>query len=356
MQKERGSSRSLSLHQEIEREAQEIEKEMKRHPELDDIQVTEEMDAALLKKIQDYEEEMEEEREAVKKVEENLRKNHYLSAAGKVGARSGKDADAGKTAGHFRVPGDSVEFAAELMPEIPKGFAARSRGTDSVGIENGGEAAGAEDLPAAAADSAGGQILYKKKRKGRYVFVSLAAVLVIVMGFSVTSVGSKSHWKVLWEKLFGNETVQYIDSEDTDSYETDDSKELMAYSEIKEKLNIRPVKMEYKPDDMKLEDYDIQEEILRAHLLYKYKDNVVRYFLYVNDDDSSWGEKEEDNKIDEYTISVNGVDINVEEFDVSDSSMNRKVANFEYKGVHYQLKGVIEKAELKKILENLYFF
>lgn len=121
MQKERGSSRSLSLHQEIEREAREIEKEMERHPELDEIQVTEEMDAALLEKIRAYEEELEEEREAVKKVEENLRNGHYSTAA-ESRTHTGDPTAAGHAVRHFRVPGDSVEFSAELMPEIPRGF------------------------------------------------------------------------------------------------------------------------------------------------------------------------------------------------------------------------------------------
>ncbi len=443
MQKERGSSRSLSLPEEIEREAREIEKEMMRHPELDDIQVTEEMDAALLKKIQAYEEELEEEREAVKKVEENLRRNHYLSAS---------DADAGSRAGtgnavrHFRVPGDSVEFSAELMPEIPRGFglgggdagkARNSAGSRDVvsgyvgqtqesragytmhmeegvsgyagSMEEAGsgysghmevvsaygenekeiaseygeniedampgygermEAAGAKSVSKDAGvrrfgpeliyvgqeeEPGEGKVLYRRKKRKYWLF-SLAAVIVIVMGFGVTSVGSKSHWKVFWDKVLGNETIQYIDSEDMDSQETNDGNELEAYREIEDKFHIRPVRIRNRPDDMKLDDYQIQEEILRAELLYKYKDEVIRFYLYMNELDSSLGQNEEDYKIDEYIVSTNGVEIKVEEFKKPENSINRQEANFEYQGVHYQLKGVMEKGEFKEILENLYFF
>ena len=55
MQTQKKSSITLSLHQEIEREVQEIEKEMARHTELDGLQVTEAMDRALLNKIEAYE-------------------------------------------------------------------------------------------------------------------------------------------------------------------------------------------------------------------------------------------------------------------------------------------------------------
>lgn len=382
MQKERGSSRSLSLHQEIEREAREIEKEIERHPELDDIQVTDEMDAALLERIRDYEEELEEEREAVKKVEENLRNGHYSTAAESRSHTSDPTAS-GHTARHFRVPGDSVEFSAELMPEISRGFGLCGRaawnardngsiGETAAGYGNRVNTAAPENMEIAgavvtesetsgkategAAESTGeGKVLYRRKKR-KYFVISLAAVLVIVMGVGVTSVGSKSHWKVFWDKVLGNETMQYVDSEDMDSYESDDGEELAAYREINDKLNIQPVRLRYRPKGMKLKDYEIQEEILTAQLLYKYGDEIIRYAIYMNDTDSSMGRNEEDKKIDEYTISINEVEIKVKEFEKTENSMNRQEANFDYQGVHYHLKGVMEREKFKKILENLYFF
>lgn len=379
MQKERGSSRSLSLHQEIEREAREIEKEMERHPELDEIQVTEEMDAALLEKIRAYEEELEEEREAVKKVEENLRNGHYSTAA-ESRTHTGDSTAAGHAVRHFRVPGDSVEFSAELMPEIPRGFglggsAAWDNGRTEetaagygenvnqaasenmvIAAEAAAEPAGSGYAAEGAAESTGeGKVLYRRKKR-KYFVVSLVAVLVIVTGVGVTTVGSKSHWKVLIERITGGESMKVINTEDMKSYETEDVNEIDVYREIEEKFHIHPVRMKYTPDGMKLDDYEIQEEMLRVQLLYKYRGEIFRYFLYMNDEDSSFGQNEEDKKIDEYVVSINGVEIKVEEFEVSDSLENRQMANFEYKGMHYQLKGVIEKTEFQKILENLYFF
>lgn len=381
MQKERGSSRSLSLHQEIEREAREIEKEIERHPELDDIQVTDEMDAALLERIRDYEEELEEEREAVKKVEENLRNGHYSTAAESRSHTSDPTAS-GHTARHFRVPGDSVEFSAELMPEISRGFGLCGRaawnardngsiGETAAGYGNRVNTAAPENMEIAgavvtesetsgkategAAESTGeGKVLYRRKKR-KYFVISLAAVLVIVMGVGVTSVGSKSHWKVFFERLTGGEPMKVINTEDMDKKDTEDVDELVAYSEIREKLNINPVKIEYKPYEMELEHYEIQEKILTAQLFYKYKDEIIRYTIYMNDTDSSMVRIEEDKKIDEYIVFAKGVEIKVEEFEKSESSMNRQEANFEYEGIHYHLKGVMEREEFKKILENLFF-
>lgn len=182
------------------------------------------------------------------------------------------------------------------------------------------------------------------------------AVLLIVLGVGVNSVGSKSYLKTLWDTLLGDEPIKYVDVEDMEIQETEDGDELAAYKEIKEKLNIKPVRIIYKPDDMKLVEFEISEEILTAQLLYKYQDETIRYIIYINDVDSSWGQKEEDNKVNEYSVLVNEIEIEVEEYQVHNVSNNRQTANFEYQGVHYQLIGVMEKLEFEKILKSLYFF
>ena len=152
----------------------------------------------------------------------------------------------------------------------------------------------------------------------------------------------------IYHELASLTNVEELAAEDVD--------EIAVYKEIKEKLSIQPVRIFYKPDDMELVDYDIFEEILTAQLLYKYQDEIIRYLLYINDVDSSWGQKEEDNKINTYTVTVNGIEIEAEEFQVKNSSENRQMATFEYKGAHYQIIGVMEKNEFEKILKNLYFY
>lgn len=353
MQKQNESSITLSLHQEIEREVREIEKEMERHPELDELKVTEEMDRALLEEIQAYEAEMEERRRFAEKADEDVRSLEERSEGsgnpGNADRHSGEDVSG--RSGEFRKAEDSVEFSAELMPDLAK-LSRISRGTagdDGKGRKytGFGEEGGREEKE--------GKGCYRRKKR-KYWVVSLAAVLVIVLGVGVNSVGSKSYLKVLWERVSGGVPVNVMNVEDMEEKYTEDVDEIAVYREIKEKLNIQPVRMFYKPNGMKLSDYKIYEEMLMVRLVYKYQDEIIRYILYVNDADSSWGEKEEDIKVEEYQIFVNEIGISVEEYQVPNNLINRQVANFEYQGVHYQLTGVIEKSEFKKILENFYFF
>ena len=63
-----------------------------------------------------------------------------------------------------------------------------------------------------------------------------------------------------------------------------------------------------------------------------------------------------DKEIEEYIITVNDIDITVREYSVENYETYRRVAEFGYKGVHYQLKGIMEKEDFEKILKNLHFF
>lgn len=347
MRKQNESSTTLSLHQEIEREVREIEEEMARHPELYGLQVTEEMDRALLEEIEAYEKELEERRMSAENAGDDvLRPREHSAVHGDSGCSVGADRDeAAEGVEKFRASGDSVEFSEELVPDLTRISSARRMAVD-VGKARGTAGEDGERKE---------KVCYRRK-KAKYWVVSLVAVLLIVLGVGVNSVGSKSYWKMIREIFVDDTPMNVINVEDMEKQDSEDIDEITAYREIKEKLNVEPVRMFYKPDDMELVDYKIYEEMLTAQLLYKYQNEVVRYTLYINDADSSWGDKEEDEKLDEYIFSVNNIQIRIEEFAKPEYSESRFVAKFKYKGVEYKLIGVMKKGEFEKILKNLYFF
>lgn len=274
------NSKKLELQKKIEKDLRQIETELAEHPELEQIQVTAEMDAALMDKIRKYESE--------KAEKEQEKKNTVCSDR-----------------------------------EI------QSEGRISV--------------------------YYRKKKRKIRRFTAFAAVLVLVLGISTTSVGSKSYWKELLDLLWGHETVQIIDVEDMNKQNTEDMDEILVYQEISQKLGYTPVRMRYTPVAMELESYEIDEELQVARLYYKYRGAIIRYTVYASREDSSWAEKEEDVIIEEETKVVDGVEIHVEVINKPKQSEKTRGAKFEYKGMHYELKGMMEKAEFEKVLENLYF-
>lgn len=275
------NSKKLELQKKIEKDLRQIEIELAEHPELEQIQVTAEMDAALMDKIRKYEREKAEKEQKEKKntvcLDQEIRTEH-------------------------RTP-----------------------------------------------------VRYKKKKRKVRWFITFAAVLVLVLGISTTSVGSKSYLKTIIKLMIGDETAWIIDVEDMDKKTTKDIDTLFVYQEIEKKLKITPVRMRYRPEEMVLENYEIDEKLQVARLLFKYRGANIRYTIYASQTDSSWAEKEEDTITENYTMEVDGVEIHVEAISKPKQPEKTRVAKFEYKGMHYELKGILGKEELNKILENLFF-
>ena len=107
---------------------------------------------------------------------------------------------------------------------------------------------------------------------------------------------------------------------------------------------------------MKLKRYTLDEEQEKSYLFYDYNGEVIRYSIYMNDTDSSFGQKELDKLSDQYEIDNNGVTIKIEEFYIDDSENRRYIAEFKYRDVHYQLKGVMDRSEFDEIIKNLIIF
>ncbi len=252
--------KKLSLQKEVKKEAEQIEKEVSSHTELDDLKVSDEMETSLFNKIQEY--------------------------------------------------------------EYDKRF----------------------------------KVVYHRKKKRHYLIIALAAVLMIVAGSAMTGVGSKSYWKIILDRLAGDGTASITNVEDMEKQETEDIDEMGVYREISEKLGISAIRLGYKPEDMKLHNYIVDEKQRRAYLFYKYGDEMIKYSIYMNDSDSSFTQKELDLLTDEYKIKNEKFDIYIEEFKIENTSKKRYTAEFEYQDVQYQIKGSLEKEEFDKIIENLYLF
>lgn len=195
----------------------------------------------------------------------------------------------------------------------------------------------------------------RKKKKSKLVIGVLAAVLILVCGSVMTSVGSKSYWKTLWNDSNGDEQNNGIDVENMESIETEDIDESAVYKEIAKVMGNYLVRLEYKPKGMMLKRYTVDGDQRRATLFYKYENEIIRYTMYMNSKDSSLGQKAIDKLLDEYIVMNGEKEINVKEYEIKDQKGKRYIAEFEDKGIQYQLKGVMEKEEFEKILKNLFF-
>lgn len=258
--------RKLSLKEELEKEAAEIEKELAEDPELDNLEVSKELDDAIYAEIQRYEKEQEE-----NKIKE---------------------------------------------------FPLRT---------------------------------YKKKKRAK-LLVALVAILVLVMGMSVSSVGSKSYMKELIEKFTGKSQVDVTNVKDMDSKDVEDAAEKDAYRKVDDMIKRKCVRILKRPEKMHYMSCNINEDIQQADLFYEYKGETIRYEIYLNQTDSSKGVTKEDSEVNVYEIEVEGNKVHIEERKIAKIGQKSLIAEFEHKGVYYQIKGVMEKAEFNKIIKNLKFY
>lgn len=197
----------------------------------------------------------------------------------------------------------------------------------------------------------------RRSKKKRRIFLAVAAVLILVCGSVMTGTGSKSYWKVLMDRIAGEEQANIINVEDMESQKTQDVDEIEVFNEIRRETGISPVHFVYMPKKMHLKEYELNKEQGRAVLLYDYNDQTIQYTMYMNDVDSSHGYIEIDKLVDEYEISTGeNVQVKVKEYSVVNHENHRYVAEFEYKDVQYQLVGIMEKDNFDKILKNLSFY
>ena len=168
------------------------------------------------------------------------------------------------------------------------------------------------------------KVVYRKKKR-RYAIIAVAAVFILVFGSVMTGVGSKSYWKVWWDRDESGEKASYIDVENMDLQEIEDTNEVYIYKEISKQLGILPVRLIYKPDRMALKNYEINQDLKKATLLYKHEDEVIKYTMYMNDVDSSFAQKEPDNLINEYVLCLNnGMEIQVKEYEEKEEKLIEK--------------------------------
>lgn len=208
----------------------------------------------------------------------------------------------------------------------------------------------------------GRKMLEQKKRPHRRiprkakVWLPLAASMILVLACGITSVGSKSYWKNLWKRMLGEQKNTVINVEDMDVLESKDGEKVNCYWNINEELGRKVVYPRNVPKGMVVSSYEVDTTQDMAKVLYDYNNQNILYAIYVNEIESSYSEKVPDIQTDEFDVTNEKQTIHVMEYRVRDTKDYRYVANFEYQGIHYRLKGIMNRSDFEEILKNLYYF
>ena len=191
-------------------------------------------------------------------------------------------------------------------------------------------------------------------RKKRAVFV-VAATMVLVLGIGMTSLGGRPYWLKVADLMLGNENTVKVNTEGEDRLETTKVDEKEAYEQIKEELGIEPVQLQYMPAEMEFDRCVIEKELGTAKLLYLYQEQILEYEICYQYSDVARSISTEDNLLQSYKKEKDGVEISIREFQVESIEQSMYSVTFERQNVLYRLRGIINREEMEKIVENLFF-
>lgn len=198
--------------------------------------------------------------------------------------------------------------------------------------------------------------VYKRKRKNRK-YLLLAAVLVLTMACGVTSMGGpqKVYEKVTW-MLAGRKQTN-VDSDSENVVPQIDISEEEVYEEIEEKYGFLPVKIDYRPEGVEFQEVSNYDEMQGISIAYGNGDDVsIWYVIRPNYTESSFVQDVEDELVAEYETDVEKTLISVKQYCIENEIMRWNI-QFEYNDISYfMLMSDIEKDEVDKIIENLFFF
>lgn len=193
-----------------------------------------------------------------------------------------------------------------------------------------------------------------RKRKSLRVYVALAAVMIMVLAVSISSVGDgKSLMKTIKSMVGEREVVQVDSGEDNYVIEAENEEE--AYQKVEKELGIKPVKVIDIPKKTKFIKAVIEKELGVGEFYYQYQGENIVYVIDEDQAKNSIGITMEDEVIKDYTLKVEGVLINIEECEIASTKQKRYYASFDYKETKYFLSGIMEQEEFEQILKKLYF-
>lgn len=186
------------------------------------------------------------------------------------------------------------------------------------------------------------------------MYVALAAVMIMVLAVSISSVGDgRSLMKTIKSMVGEREVVKVNSGEDNKVIEAESEEE--AYQVIKNDLGLKPVMTGIWPPKTKFVRAEIEKDLKVAELYYQYNDENIIYIINGDQAKNSIGISIEDKILDEYIINVQGVSIDIKECEIEKTKEKRYYASFSYKDTKYFLSGSMERTEFEDILKNLYF-
>ena len=316
------------LKAELEKEAGEIMEEMDSDESLQDVSFPEDLDEKMWSKIQEYEEQQEAYEKLSDTDKEAIRLGREIQAL-----RGEDDKD-----DSFKENAESNRNIDNVVP------------IDRVKREEGGNG---DDKEKDTEKSAGKKKVRRKRHWKVYGIVAIVAVLAMM--WSMVSIGGTPFFGRVLNDIIGDREMVKVNTEreDGNKNKVDEYDEFKVYEEIKESFGIDVVR--FSPPGFSLQVKDIDTALKRVCLIFEKDDVILQYQMEIQCENKSYGYDIEDKKIKESQIKVQGENIDIIQYELSDGE-KENVAQFVYKDTFYTINTVMNEENFEEILKNLYFF
>ena len=186
-------------------------------------------------------------------------------------------------------------------------------------------------------------------RFGKKKVLATAALVAVIAGMlGGTGVGKKSYF---FRRFTNSEPVIYMDN---DKNKKQNSQLETAYTEIKSKLKVPLLKLNYCPENMHFEKYIVYDES-EVELIFSYGTNIVRILQMQNNESASANMDSDRQKKDTVYNKWIKKDIDYSSNISEDGQTEYETVLFEKGGIYY-LFGTMPEEEYKMTLENLTFY
>ena len=195
---------------------------------------------------------------------------------------------------------------------------------------------------------------YAKRRKNNQIVVLAVAVVAAFMVGTV-SIGENQSIFGFMSRLFGDGEQVIVNSDDIEPIMYVDENEL--YEDIEKEYGFVPVKLGYLPKGAEFYEAAFSKSIQNIHIVYETSDKTsLIYIIRPNYREASFGTVVEDEKTQEYQMTVDDVNVVVSEYRILESGQQKWTIHFEYEDVIYMIRILGMKQEkVEQIAMNLVF-
>ena len=177
-----------------------------------------------------------------------------------------------------------------------------------------------------------------------------AALLALLLGVGVVTVGSREYRPEIIEREQGTETTTRINNTEDAVASAYDEEEVC--QEIEEKLGVIAPRLGYQPRDMVLSEYWIDIDAGEATLRYRHGEDELKVYISKNYHDASSNFEMDGVELKSVEIVTNGVLAPIYEY-VDSTGRKYYQSEFELYNTYYSIMGMIEQNVYEKIIENI---